>query len=546
MVSTLAAAFVALHSALDAGAVSVGGPSRQTTPCLPLEPRNPDGNYIVPGTLGDVVYRRIADSPLALDLYAPSDGERRPLVVVVHGGSFEAGSRVTHVGQFLELLTRAGYAWASIDYRLSGVAGWQDAVKDLAAAVDFIRCHAEALGVDPTRLVLMGEDTGATMAAHVAASSEALAGTILIGGRYDLAGAGGGDEASARRELSLVRPVGTGPRPRGRVLVVHGTADSEAPIDKARRFCDALGDRCDLVAVEGGIHRPENWRPGQWDYKNRVTEWLSDVVAPGVPATSAPLPRDWARGSLEKGVVYGDNAGMTLDAWIPNGAGPHVPVLIAHGGGWEAGDRVTYVTPLFEPLAKAGFAWFSIDYRLTPEVRHPAQLDDLRAAIRFLRTEATRFRIDPARLVILGESASGQMVTQVGVTDGGVAGVVSFYGVYDFLPMAKSVAPGSVPARLFGITRLDDEARRTLRRFSPIYHVRADQPPLLLIHGTDESLWAQGQAMAARLAAVGAEHELLAVEGAPHGIENWEGWPAWQQYKTKLVDWIAKLPSRAE
>ena len=93
---------------------------------------------------------------------------------------------------------------------------------------------------------------------------------------------------------------------------------------------------------------------------------------------------------------------------------------------------MTYVTPLFEPLARAGLAWFSIDYRLTPASTHQDQLEDLRQAIRFVRAEHKRFNIDPARIVLVGESASGQMVTQIATEDAALAGVISFYGVYDF------------------------------------------------------------------------------------------------------------------
>ena len=65
-------------------------------------------------------------------------------------------------------------------------------------------------------------------------------------------------------------------------------------------------------------------------------------------------------------------------------------------------------------------------------------------------------------------------------------------------------------------------------------------PPLLLIHGTNEQLWAQGTAMRDRLREVGARHELFALEGAPHGMENWEGHPEWAHYKTKLVEWLSE------
>ncbi len=237
--------------------------------------------------------------------------------------------------------------------------------------------------------------------------------------------------------------------------------------------------------------------------------------------------------------MYDARHGLRLDAYVPPGRGPFPAVIVVHGGGWEAGDKVTYITPVLEPLARAGFAWFSIDYRLTPEVRHPEQLDDLRKAIRFVRDNARRFRVDPGRLALLGESASGQMVAQVATGDRELAAVVSFYGVYDFVPMVTDASPRSLLVRLFALDTLDDESRATLQQYSPAYHVSKTMPPVLLIHGTDERLWAQGQAMRDRLAAAGAAHELYAVEGAPHGMENWEGRPEWAGYKQKLVDWLS-------
>jgi acetyl esterase/lipase len=77
-----------------------------------------------------------------------------------------------------------------------------------------------------------------------------------------------------------------------------------------------------------------------------------------------------------------------------------------------------------------------------------------------------------------------------------------------------------------------------LRRYSPLHHAHQDLPPLLLIHGTNERLWQQGVAMDKKLSEVGAPHELYAVAGAPHGMENWEGHPEWTGYQKKLVDWL--------
>ncbi|MGI8960094.1 MAG: alpha/beta hydrolase fold domain-containing protein [Bryobacteraceae bacterium] len=84
-----------------------------------------------------------------------------------------------------------------------------------------------------------------------------------------------------------------------------------------------------------------------------------------------------------------------MDANLPEGQGPFPAVIVVHGGGWAAGDKLTYVSPVLTLLSEAHFTWFSIDYRLTPHVRNEEQLEDLRNAIRYVRAHAGRFNIDP-------------------------------------------------------------------------------------------------------------------------------------------------------
>ena len=167
-------------------------------------------------------------------------------------------------------------------------------------------------------------------------------------------------------------------------------------------------------------------------------------------------------------------------------------------------------------------------------------MDDLRRAVAFVRGSARRFNVDPDRVAVVGESASGQMAALLGTEDRRLGAVVSFYGVYDFAPLLTDTSPGSRLERMFGLSTLDDEGRGLVRRYSPIHHVAKDMPPLLLIHGTSEELWAQAVAMRERLREVGARHELVALEGAPHGMENWEGHPEWSHYKTKLIEWLSQ------
>src|SRR5205823_6199219 len=168
-------------------------------------------------------------------------------------------------------------------------------------------------------------------------------------------------------------------------------SDDEVPIEQARRYCNQAmkaGARCRFVEAEGASHRIENWWPTQWTYKRELIDWLAGLTH--VPA--APGPRS---GAVRKDILYSPSAQLELDAFVPRTAKPVPAVIVVHGGGWEAGDKVTYVTPLFEPLARSGRAWFSIDYRLTPAYTNEDQIEDVRQAIRFVRAEHARFHVDP-------------------------------------------------------------------------------------------------------------------------------------------------------
>jgi acetyl esterase len=508
--------------------------------CPALHVRNPDGNYIVSGSKADIRYA----PDLSLDAYAQHT-RRRPSVVVIHGGGWSSGSRIAHVGQLLETLTHGGYHWFSVDYRLAGLEGYESSLGDLRAALAFIRCRGDQLGIDPSQLVLLGEDSGAHLAARLAAERPAgVIGAVLLGGFYDLATLpealrGSLDQQQLAR-ASPLEHIGTGLPP---LLVIHGSADTDAPIDQARRYCTraaAHGNRCDLIEVRGASHRAENWWPTQWGYKREMIEWLRRL-SPSAPRTHRPR-----RGVVEKDIVFSPLGALKLDAFVPNSRTPVPAAILVHGGGWEAGDKVTYITPLFEPLARAGLAWFSIDYRLTPEVEHDEQIADVRRAIRFVRDHHARFNIDPRRIVLIGESASGQIAAQLAAEDRSLAGVVSFYGVYDFPAMVTDASPRSLLVRLFRRQVLDDEARAVLRRYSPVYTAHAGMPPMLLVNGTGERLWEQAQAFERRLTAIGAPHDLMALAGAPHGMENWEGHPEWTVYKARVVEWIRRVVRIAE
>src|SRR6266540_3305895 len=108
---------------------------------------------------------------------------------------------------------------------------------------------------------------------------------------------------------------------------------------------------------------------------------------------------------------------LTLDAYVPDGRGPFPAVIVVHGGGFTRGDKQTFVKPLFDPLTKAGFAWFTINYRLAPAYRFPAATDDVARAIEYVKSHAKQYNVDKKRIALMGESAGGHLVAYVGAVN---------------------------------------------------------------------------------------------------------------------------------
>lgn len=210
-------------------------------------------------------------------------------------------------------------------------------------------------------------------------------------------------------------------------------------------------------------------------------------------------------------------------------------VLCIHGGGFRAGKRDGYDT-LCIKLAQRGFVAATTSYRLAPKYQFPAAVNDVKAAVRWLRANSAKYQIDPARIGVTGSSAGGHLAQFLGVTagvkefegDGGnqdqsssVACVVNFYGPSDFTKSySKSVDAAEVlPLWLGG--DLETAKRRHIQS-SPLNWVTPGAAPTLILHGTEDKYVAyeQGVWMRDRLQACGVEVELLTLEGAGHGFKG--------------------------
>lgn len=194
---------------------------------------------------------------------------------------------------------------------------------------------------------------------------------------------------------------------------------------------------------------------------------------------------------------------LLLDLYLPK-TQMKPPLLVwIHGGAWRAGSKSNM--PLIS-LVEDGFAVASVDYRLSPVAQFPAQIFDIKAAIRFLRGSAGKYGYDASKIGILGSSAGGHLVALMGVTNGHprlegdlgmfqgessrVDAVVDFYGPTNFMTILEQSTPHGLSVRVPALKLLlgdRPENRVELARLaSPVFHVDAQDPPLLMIHGDQD------------------------------------------------------------
>lgn len=223
--------------------------------------------------------------------------------------------------------------------------------------------------------------------------------------------------------------------------------------------------------------------------------------------TTQTSPTESDRVTVEADVVFGSGGGRDLHCDIyhpPAGVAPESGrpcVVLVHGGAWRQGDR-TQLRGYGIRLGMAGYVGVAVEYRLTPESPWPAQIHDVKAAIRWVRANAERLSIDPDRIAIEGNSAGAHLALLAAVPDGDP----DFEGEGDNASVSSAVAAaiavyppvlfahgerlsGSVP-----LAALSEAADlEVARSASPLSYVGPDFPPTMLVHGTaDEVVPAKG------------------------------------------------------
>lgn len=214
-------------------------------------------------------------------------------------------------------------------------------------------------------------------------------------------------------------------------------------------------------------------------------------------------------------VAYGTASdAQKLDIYLPEGKGPFPVVVFAHGGAFQFGSKREFFPGFkknIEQMRAAGIAMVSIDYRMAGEATFPAAVQDMKSAVRLLRTNGARYKIEPDKIAVWGKSAGAHIALMAGLTSNvamfddsaasaptasdRVSAIISMYGPTDFLQMDTQLKAAGCAAGDQNHSQVDSPESKYLggqitkraevvAQSNPVTYIRADSPPLMLLHGS--------------------------------------------------------------
>lgn len=232
----------------------------------------------------------------------------------------------------------------------------------------------------------------------------------------------------------------------------------------------------------------------------------------------------------EKNIAYGPHERNKLDVAVPKGDGPFPLLIWIHGGGWEAGDKAGY--GVFAGQVARGYAIATINYRYSKQAVFPAQIQDAKEAVRFLRKNAKKYHLDSDRFGVGGGSAGGHLAALLG-TSGGVKeleankdakpeesrvqAVFDLFGPADLAKLSPAGAKENALTRLLGG---DTGVKKELAKAgTPQTYITKDDPPFLILHGDADAVVPvkQSEELHEALKKGGVKSELVIVKGGGHG-----------------------------
>jgi len=257
---------------------------------------------------------------------------------------------------------------------------------------------------------------------------------------------------------------------------------------------------------------------------------LAGVIGCQNPAPSMYQTRKW------EGVTYVERGKtpLKMDIVAPVGMeGPRPAVILVHGGAWTFGSR-QWMRPSADFIAGMGFVGATIDYRLTPSgAKFQDQVRDCLAAVKFLRKNAAEYGVNPDRIAIGGDSAGGHLALLAGLTkdvsvyeedscpgvSSDVCAIIDIYGPTNMMALYHEAPWVLRPDMERFIGGTPASAPEQWKQASPLTHVRADAPPVLILHGDGDAIvnYTQAVELEQAIRKAGGTCRLIRIRGGTHG-----------------------------
>ncbi|HEX2317321.1 MAG TPA: alpha/beta hydrolase [Thermomonospora sp.] len=527
-----------------------------------------------------------------LDAYwdEPESGPQ-PGIVLVHGGYWNGGTRASWKAT-AEWFAEQGFAVFSIDHRRTADAAWPAPRDDLYRAITWIKTHARTFRLDRNRLAVIGSQGGGHLAVHAAthatgrARVRAAVGLSAVSSPQRAYEQAQSTAASAARRLvrdEAVLLANCTPLDRERYCLAR-FRDMNAASHAGRRDAPLLlfHSRGDVVpasqshalrkALAGAGSRDVTVRvvPGsatggallsQDDVRSQVLRWVrartleraASLILDTPPAEDASVrgerdpsrssdddghtttaPREaMAAGQREVPYAYGPHARHRLTAYYLRRRTRQPAVVLLHGGYWYEGDRSSFAT-FARHLVGHGYAVFSINYRLNTQAGWHAQRSDVHRALRWIRSRAASFSVNPGRIVLVGNSAGGHLATSVGVHGTGtrhvraVAALSPVADPYRAYQDGQRRGAGTAKRKLRDTAVLlarcapphsDTTCRRRWNDLASHQHAGAGDTPMFLVHARGDFVPPAHSARLCRaLRAASVRCTQLTVPGGDHGL----------------------------
>lgn len=248
---------------------------------------------------------------------------------------------------------------------------------------------------------------------------------------------------------------------------------------------------------------------------------------------------------IEGNIRYDRNPETVLDILQPKAPAlrNRPGVIVIHGGGWVEGQKEDMLERFAVPFAQRDFVVANVEYRLAKSAPAPAAVQDVLKAAKWFQDHTLDYKVDPAHIIVTGESAGGQLALMTGMLPGStalgpvikIAAVLDFYGIADLAdqlegPNQRPYAAAWIPPQ--------PNRMELAKQMSPLTYVRKRLPPVLAIHGDADPVvpYEQSVQFIKALKGAGDDAELITVPGGQHGFTPEQMSKLWPQ----IFKWLSK------